>query len=105
MSLSQFIPILGIPIIVKGGAKWYDANRANYFYGVYDTEATLERPPYGTRSVVLTYVSLNAFYNVRPNVNAFVSVNTKVLPSLVVNSPIIDQKTSASMIFGLGYQF
>ena len=105
LSLSQFIPLFGIPVIFKGGATWYDKNRAQYFYGVYENEATVERPTYDVGSIVIPYLSVNAFYSLKGNMTIFANLNTKIFPLKISNSPIVDTTSSLGMVVGIGYTF
>ena len=105
ISLSQFIPILGQPVIFQGGAKWYDSNRANYLYGVKASEATVQRVQYAPGSVTTPYVSISTFYPLTKNTSLFANVNSSFLPSNVVDSPIVDGKNYLFTVLGISYNF
>ena len=105
LSLSQFFPIYGQPIIFTAGAKWYDGKRANYFYGVNSSEVSGQRTQYAPRSATLPYLSINTFHPINKHVNLFANVNFDFFPSNVVNSPIVERKSSASVVIGLNYDF
>ena len=105
ISLSQFIPILGQPVIFQGGAKWYDSNRANYLYGVKASEATVQRVQYAPGSVATPYVSISTFYPLTKNTSLFVNVNSSFLPSNAVDSPIVDGKNYLFTVLGINYNF
>ena len=105
LSLSQFIPMAGQPIILKAGATWYSSARANYLYGVNASEATGQRAEYAPQSVLLPYISVNKIYSLTPKASLFANVNMSFLPTKVVNSPIINGSTSVSTVFGLNYSF
>ena len=105
LSLSQFIPMAGQPIILKAGATWYSSARANYLYGVNASEATGQRAEYAPQSVLLPYISVNKIYSLTKQTSLFANVNVKFLPNKVVNSPIIKANTSVSSILGLNYSF
>ena len=105
ISLSQFIPILGQPVIFQGGAKWYDSNRANYLYGVKASEATVQRLQYAPGSVTTPYVSISTFYSLTKKTSLFANVNSSFLPSNVVDSPIIEVTNYLYTVFGINYNF
>ena len=105
LSLSQFIPMMGQPLILKAGTKWYSSSRANYLYGVNASEATGQRAEYAPQSVLLPYISVNKIYSLTPQTSLFANVNMSFLPTKVVNSPIIKGNTSVSTVLGLNYSF
>ena len=105
LSLSQFIPMAGQPIILKAGAAWYSSERANYLYGVNASEANGLRAKYAPQSVLLPYIFVNKIYSLTKQTSLFANVNIKFLPSKVVNSPIINGNASVSSILGLNYSF
>ena len=105
ISLSQFIPILGQPVIFQGGAKWYDSNRANYLYGVKANEATVQRVKYEPGSVTTPYVSISTFYPLTKNTSLFANVNSSFLPSNAVDSPIVEDKNYLFTVLGINYNF
>ena len=105
ISLSQFIPILGQPVIFQGGAKLYDSNRANYLYGVKASEATVQRVQYAPGSVTTPYVSISSFYSLTKKTSLFASVNSSFLPSNVLDSPIVDGKNYLYTLLGINYDF
>jgi outer membrane protein len=105
LSLSQFIPMAGQPIILKAGATWYSSERANYLYGVNASEANGLRAEYAPQSVLLPYISVNKIYSLTKQTSLFANINMKFLPSKVVNSPIINGNTSVSSVLGLNYSF
>ena len=105
ISLSQFIPILGQPVIFQGGAKWYDGNRANYLYGVKASEATVPRVQYAPGSVATPYVSISTFYLLTKKTSLFVNVNSSFLPSNAADSPIVGGKNNLYTVLGINYNF
>ena len=105
LSLSRFIPMMGQPLILKAGAKWYSSARANYLYGVNASEATGQRAEYAPQSVLLPYISVNKIYSLTPQTSLFANVNINFLPRKVVNSPIVSGNTSVSTVLGLNYSF
>lgn len=105
LSLSQFIPVAGVPVIVTAGSKWYDRNRSEYLYGVYSAEATSQRSQYAPSDGFVHYLGLNAFYKITDSIGLFSNINVNFLPAAVKNSPIISDKNTISFIIGLGYRF
>ena len=105
LSFSQFIPIAGQPVILSAGAKWQDAKRSKYVYGVYAEEVTSTRAAYDPGATVVPYVSVNTFFDLTDRVNAFVNVSATFLPDSVTDSPIVSEKTTLTAILGLAYRF
>jgi outer membrane protein len=105
LSVSQFTPIFGQPFVFQAGAKWFGNGRANYLYGVNANEVTGQRAQYAPGSVILPYVSTNTFYSLTEQVSLFANVNVTLLPSNVVDSPIVDRNSSVTTVLGLSYSF
>ena len=105
LSLSQYIPVSGVPVIVRAGSKWHDRNWAEYIYGVYSSEATGLRSQYAPGNVFVPYLGLNTVYNLTDQMSLFASINANFLPSKVKASPIVSKQNSTSFIIGLGYKF
>ena len=105
LSLSQFIPVAGIPVIVTAGSKWYNRKRSEYLYGVYSAETTSLRSQYAPGSVFVHYLGLNAFYKITDSIGLFSNITVNFLPVAVKNSPIVSDKNTLSFILGLGYRF
>ena len=110
LSFSQFIPISGQPFIITAGAKWFDANRANYYYGVNPSEVrdvgiSGGRELYSPGSATLPYVSLTTFFTLAENTSLFANIGMNFLPTNIVDSPIVGQSSSTSTLVGLNYNF
>ena len=105
VSLSQFIPVAGIPVIVTAGSKWYDSNLSEFLYGVYFAETTSLRSQYAPGNVFVPYLNLNTFYKITDSVGIFAAMITNFLPAKVKNSPVVRDKNATSFVFGLGYKF
>jgi len=106
LSLSQFVPIAGQPVIIQAGAKWYGRKQANYLYGVNASEVIGgQRALYAPGSVTVPYLSINTFYPITKQTSVFANANVNFLPNNVVNSPIVDDRSSVSIVAGLNYNF
>ena len=105
LAFSQFIPIGGQPVIFSLGSKNYDSNRSEYFFGVKSSEAVVGRAAYDPGPVAITYLSVNTFFNITPDIGAFANITTNFLPSKVKNSPIISKGSNTAAILGLSYSF
>lgn len=105
LALSQFVPIFGQPLVFQAGAKWLDAKRANYLYGVRASEATSLRTEYAPGSAILPYLSVSTFYSLTEQTSLFANLNANFLPSNLVDSPIVSRKRSVSSVLGLSYSF
>lgn len=105
LSISQFIPISGIPIIFKAGSSWYDENRAKYFYGVYESEATDLREQYDPGPVLIPYFAISSFYNLTPKASLFGTVSSTMFPDKIESSPVVEKELSVNVVIGMGYKF
>lgn len=105
ISLSQFVPLFGKPVIIAGGAKIYDSKRSDYFYGVYASEQTDTRAAYSMDTTITPYVGVSTFFNISERTNGFVRFNMDFTPDEVLNSPIVSEKRGASILAGIAYQF
>lgn len=105
LSISQFIPISGIPVIFKAGSSWYDENRAKYFYGVYNSETTDLREQYNPGTVFIPYLAVSSFYSLTSKASLFGTVSTTMFPDEIASSPIVEKELSVNIIVGMGYKF
>jgi outer membrane scaffolding protein for murein synthesis (MipA/OmpV family) len=105
LSLSQYMPVSGVPVILRAGSKWYDSSRSEYIYGVYSSETTGLRSQYAPGNVFVPYLGLNTVYNLTEQMSLFASINASFLPKKVKDSPIVSKQISRSLIVGLGYKF
>lgn len=105
VSLSQFIPLFGKPVVIQGGARLYDSKRSNYFYGVYAAEQTNTRAAYSMDTTVTPYLSASTFFSITERTDGFIRFNMDFTPDNVLNSPIVTRKTNASVLAGIAYRF
>ena len=105
LSVSQFMPVFGQPFVFQAGAKWLGNKRANYLCGVNADEVTGQRAQYAPGSVIVPYVSSNTFYSLSEQTSLFANVNVSLLPSNVVDSPIVDRNNSVTTVLGINYSF
>jgi outer membrane protein len=68
-------------------------------------EAFGQRTQYAPGSATLPYLSINTFHPINKHVNLFANVNFNFFPSNVVNSPIVERKSSESIVIGLKYNY
>jgi outer membrane protein len=105
LAVSQFFPIGGQPVIFSLGTKRHDSKLAHYKYGVKDTEATASRVVYAPGATNLTYLSVNAFYDLSRTVSAFANVTANFLPNEATRSPIVSKSETVTAMIGLAYRF
>ena len=105
ISFQQFIPIAGLPIILSAGSKWQDSKRSSYFYGVYKSEESSDRPEYISSDSNIYFASLRSFYNITDSLGLFGNLSFDFLPAELIDSPIVGEKTSFNTVFGIGYSF
>tara|TARA_B100000902_G_C27245985_1_gene882620 strand:+ start:98 stop:844 length:747 start_codon:yes stop_codon:yes gene_type:complete len=105
ISYQQFIPVAGFPVILSAGSRWQDSERSRYFYGVYNSEERSDRPEYITGDSNIYFVSLNSFYNIMGSLRLFGNLSVELLPSELIDSPIVGKRTLFNTVWGVGYSF
>ncbi len=105
LTISQFLPIGGQPVIFSLGTKRHDSKLAHYKYGVKAAEANTDRAVYAPGATNVTYLSVNTFYDLSRSVSAFVNVTATFLPTEASRSPIVSKSETVTAIVGLAYRF
>jgi outer membrane protein len=105
ISLSQFLPIAGQPVVFSLGAKRYDGKLSMYRYGVKQSEVTENRAAYAPGVTNIPYLSANTFHELSQSMGLFANITANFLPKKATNSPIVSKNESLSIIAGLSYSF
>lgn len=81
------------------------AGKANYYFGVRPTEATVTRPAYRPGSSHMFGVSLMAAYRFDDNWTLFINPGISWLDSAIRNSPIVSRRFLPRLITGVTYSW
>lgn len=104
-SVRQFVPGFGTPVFLTAGVKRQNANLASFLYGVEASEEVATRRTYSTGTVLLPYISANTIYGLSDSISLFGNTGLTIYPKKVLNSPIINERTSLNLIGGLAFTF
>ncbi len=87
------------------GVNWRSQQLNNYYYGVRSSEALVTRPEYHVGSSTGILAGLRVDYQLGQKWSLFSSVNVEWLGSEITDSPIVDEHTMTSLLFGAMYKF
>lgn len=87
------------------GVNWRSKQLNDYYYGVEGSEALPARPEYHAGSSTGILAGLRLDYPAGERWNLFSSVNVEWLGSEITDSPIVDEDTMISLLFGAMYKF
>ena len=83
-----------------------DANLANYYYGVSETESQASGiPSYEVGDTTNLSFGLNSYWQVNEHFFMFANVGIEALNDDIVNSPIVNEDFAAELFVGGGYFF
>lgn len=94
-----------LSFVPNAGFDWMTSKRSNYYYGVFDSEVAMGVPAYKPDQVVVPHISLGANYSFSDNIRLTGVVSHKFFPNKVYDSPIIDSKSSSSLLVAVAYKF
>ncbi|WP_335986536.1 MipA/OmpV family protein [Acinetobacter bereziniae] len=94
-----------LTIIPNVGVNWLSDKRANYYYGVLDSEVARGVTSYKPNQLLVPQVSLGAIYNITKNISLSGAVKQEFLPNKAQNGPLINEKTTTIFYTGLTYNF
>ncbi len=94
-----------LTVIPNLGLDWLADKRANYYYGILDSEVERGVTDYKPNQVLIPHVSLGASYTFTDNVRLSGVVLQKFLPSKVKDSPLIDKSSMTNFYMALTYKF
>ncbi len=82
-----------------------DQDLTNYYYGVSNQEAAIDRPAYRTDSAEFWRAGINSSYQWSKRMLLFANVAFESVPDTVVDSPLVDEDHLTSAMVGLAYMF
>jgi len=95
----------GLDLTPRVGINWRSKQLNDYYYGVEGSEAMAGRPEYHAGDSMGVLAGLRADYPVGEKWNLFGAVNVEWLGSEITDSPIVDEDTRVSFMFGAMYEF
>jgi outer membrane protein len=108
---ASFLAVSGVPLGRRGiilfgiGPRWLSQNRADYYYGVRESEATPVRPAYKAEATWNLDINVTAILNVTSKWSVLVLLNREGLGSSIKNSPIIERSSAYALVTSLSYNF
>jgi outer membrane scaffolding protein for murein synthesis (MipA/OmpV family) len=84
---------------------WQDANLTDYYFGVSDSEATLERPAYRPGESQWVGFGLNSSWQLTDRIVFFGNVAFGGADAAVVDSPLVEEDSFSSVFVGGTYLF
>ena len=87
------------------GLEWLSDDRANYYYGILESEVAQGVEKYRPNNVIIPHVSLGASYVFSPKWRTTGAVTHKFLPNKVVDSPLVDASSTTNFFMGITYKF
>ena len=94
-----------LSLIPSVGVEWLSEKRANYYYGILDSEVARGVEAYRPDDVFTPNVSLAASYALNEKVNLFGVATHKFLPNKVQDSPLVDQNSQTNFFMAVNYKF
>lgn len=86
-------------------AIWQDKKYVDYYFGVRDSEARIDRAAYDGKSALNTEFGIRGNYMFDKRHSLFLDVKATSLASEIKNSPLVDRSTDSSVLFGYLYRF
>ncbi|HVK56597.1 MAG TPA: MipA/OmpV family protein [Burkholderiales bacterium] len=87
------------------GASWQDKKYVDYYFGVRDDEARIDRPAYEGKSGVNAEVGARGIYMFDKRHSVLLDVEVSSLPKEIKDSPLVDRSTENRVFFGYLYRF
>ena len=94
-----------LSLVPNAGFTWMASKRANYYYGVFDSEVAKGVSAYTPDQVIIPHVSLGANYSFSDNIRLTGALSQRFFPNKIQDSPIIDKKSSTSLLMAIAYRF
>ncbi len=86
-------------------ADFVDKKYVDYYYGVTDSQATLNRPTYEGKSTINFEGGLRTAYMFNRTNSLFVDLNATALGKGITDSPLVDRKVTPTVVLGYVYRF
>lgn len=94
-----------VTLMPNAGVDWLSDKRANYYYGILDSEVARGVAAYKPNHVFIPYVSLGASYALTDKVKLSGVAMQKFLPSKVQDGPLVDKSGLTNFYMALTYKF
>lgn len=86
-------------------AMWQDTKYVDYYFGVRDSEARIDRAAYDGESALNTEFGVRGNYMFDQHHSVFLDLKATRLDSEIEDSPLVDRATENSALFGYLYRF
>lgn len=87
------------------GVRHLSADKADYYYGVEETEAREGRPAYRLEGANNAYLGIKTAYRLGDTWNLLGNIEQRVLDSDIAASPIVEDRRAVSAYLGVTYQW
>lgn len=94
-----------LSLIPNVGVEWLSDKRANYYYGILNSEVARGVDAYLPDQVFIPHISLGANYVINEKVNVFGVAMQKFLPNKVQDGPLVDQSSQTNFYMAVNYKF
>lgn len=86
-------------------ALWHDDKYVDYYFGVRDSEARLDRPAYTGKAGTSAELGVRGIYLFDQRHAVFVDVSASSLSKEAKDSPLVDRSTENRVLLGYSYRF
>lgn len=86
-------------------AIWQDDKYVDYYFGVRENEARIDRAAYDGKSGINTEFGVRGNYMFDDHHSVFLDLKATSLANEIKDSPLVDQSTENSVLFGYLYRF
>ncbi len=87
------------------GANWHDEKTTDYYFGVRDSEARIDRPAYAGESATNLEAGVRGVYMFNKHHSVLMGVEVTRLADEIKDSPLVDRSTGNSVFLGYLYRF
>lgn len=87
------------------GANWQDRKYVDYYFGVNNNEARIDRPAYAGKSGVNAEVGIRGIYMFDKQHSVLLDVEVSSLAKEIKDSPLVDRSTENRVFLGYIYRF
>lgn len=94
-----------VTFVPRVSASWLSKKYVDYYYGVRDNEARIDRPAYLGESAVNAELGARATYRFSPSHSVFMDVGVTSLAKEIKDSPLVDTSTENRVSVGYLYRF
>lgn len=94
-----------LTLIPNLGVDWLSNKRANYYYGILDSEVARGVEAYQPNHIFIPHVSFGASYALTDKVRFSGVAMQKFLPSKVEDGPLVDKNSLTNFYMALTYKF